>query len=100
MKSLLKDTHFEQVATHLVPDAKKRLTLGKALAAFSAADLSFTVYQNKFGQIVLDPQQSVPLSEAWLFKNPKALASVKRGLEQSAKGQTRYLGSFAKHANE
>jgi hypothetical protein len=32
--------------------------------------------------------------------SPEALASVKRGLQQSAEGKTRSLGSFAKLASE
>ena len=38
--------------------------------------------------------------EAWLFENKPALASVKRGLAQSAAGRTKKRGSFAAHANE
>src|ERR1035438_7444665 len=35
----------------------------------------------------LGTRKAVPASEAWLHGNPKALASVRRGMEQSAKGQ-------------
>ena len=41
-----------------------------------------------------------PASEAWLFDNPPALASVKQGLRESAEGKRIYRGSFAKHATE
>jgi len=37
-------------------------------------------------------------SEAWLYRNPKALASVRRGLQDVAAGRTRSLGSFAQFA--
>jgi hypothetical protein len=42
---------------------------------------------NSFGQIVLDPQVTIPASELWLFNNPAALASVQRGLADAAQGK-------------
>jgi hypothetical protein len=41
---------------------------------------------------------SIPDSEAWLYRNRKALASVRRGLQDAAAGRTRSLGSFAQFA--
>ena len=35
--------------------------------------------------------------EGWLFENEEALASVQRGLKQSADGETKSLGSFLQH---
>jgi predicted transcriptional regulator len=36
----------------------------------------------------------IPASEEWLYRNPKALASVRRGLADAAAGKTIFLGSF------
>ena len=47
----------------------------------------YHIYHNSLGQIVLDPQVTIPASEAWLFNNPKALASVRRGLADAAQGK-------------
>jgi hypothetical protein len=43
--------------------------------------------------------EMVPEVEQWLYKNSEAWAAVQCGMEQSEKGQTRYLGSFAKFAD-
>jgi len=43
---------------------------------------------------------SVPASEAWLYRSPKVLASVRRGLADAAAGRTKSLGFFARYANE
>ena len=57
------------------------------------------VYENSLGQIVLDPMKTVPAYEVWLYKNPKALESVKRGLSQAKAGKiVRAKESFAKYA--
>jgi len=50
-------------------------------------DITYHIYSNDLGQIVLDPQVTIPASEIWLFKSPEALASVRRGLSDAAKGK-------------
>jgi hypothetical protein len=42
----------------------------------------------------------IPPDEAWLYKNPEALAAVRRGLQQAAEGKTVFIGSFAQYADE
>jgi len=61
--TLIKNRKFEKVAQGMAPDAKKRLTLGKALAD---PEVTFDIYVNQLGQIVLDPRKSIPAHEAWV----------------------------------
>ena len=95
MEHVIKDRHFELVTEIQKPDAKKRLSLG---AAMEQVGLAYNIYRNRLGQIMLDPVKAVPVYETWLFENKPALASVKRGLADSAAGRTKNLGSFAAHA--
>lgn len=88
---------LELLDRELKPDTKKRLSLGKALAGLDP-DVRFDVYRNAAGQLVLDPRLSIPAREAWLFRNPAALAAVRRGLDEAARGRTSRIGSFAKYA--
>ncbi len=88
--AILKDYHFDLITEFVKPDNKKRITLG-ARTPMGA----FNIYLNKFGQFILDPVKAVPASEAWLHENKKALASVKKGLKESAAGNVSSLGSFA-----
>lgn len=81
---IIKDTEFERVAEGVKPDAKKRVVLSRAKMP---EGVTYHIYSNSLGQIVLDPQVSIPASEAWLFKNPEALASVRRGLKDAAEGR-------------
>ena len=52
------------------------------------------------GQTLLSPEIGVPLHEAWLYKNPEALASVSRGLQDAAEGRVHELDSFAEFADD
>ncbi|HTA47870.1 MAG TPA: hypothetical protein VK930_00340 [Verrucomicrobiae bacterium] len=94
--AVIKNPDFQLVSEFAQPDAKKRLSLGEALSGATA----YNIYRNPLGQIVLDPVKTVPASETWLYENPQALASVKRGLRESAQGKSVYRGSFARHAKE
>jgi hypothetical protein len=81
---IIKDTEFERVAEGVKPDAKKRVVLPRSQVR---EGVTYHIYTNSIGQIVLDPQVTIPASEAWLFKNPEALASVRRGLADVAEGK-------------
>ncbi len=93
---VIKDHDFRLVSEFAQPDAKKRLSLGEALGASTA----YNIYRNNLGQLVLDPVKAVPASEIWLYNNAEALASLKRGLRESAQRKGVYRGSFAKHARD
>ena len=83
--NIVRDSHFEEVAEVRV-DSKNRITLGKNKNTAKAR--IYKVYRNAIGQIILDPQVTIPAHEAWLYQNPEALASVKRGLKDAAQGKT------------
>ncbi len=94
MDRLIKDTVFELVANSVKPDSKKRIVLSRIGIA---EGVMYHIYRNSFGQIVLDPQVSIPAYEAWLFNNKEALSSVSQGLVESAQGRTVSRGSFAEY---
>jgi hypothetical protein len=88
------------ITSHLNNEIRKldgagRLNLGK-----ERAGEQYQISESDDGTIVLTPVAVIPKRELWLWKNPEALASVKRGLEQSAAGQTVSLGSFAQFLDE
>ena len=84
MDTIIRDTDFEKVADSVKPDAKRRVVLQKVQVQ---EGVSYHIYSNSMGQILLDPQVTIPASEIWLFNNPKALASVRRGLSDAARGR-------------
>ena len=84
MATIIRDTDFEKVADSVKPDAKRRVVLQRVQIQ---EGVSHQLYSNSNGQIILDPQVTIPASEIWLFNNPKALASVRRGLSDAAQGR-------------
>lgn len=94
LAQLVRSKEFTEVTEARVDD-KKRVTLKKVKASAKY----YKIYVNSAGQIILDPQAVIPASELWLFKNKAALASVRRGLEQSSQGKLVKRPSAAKHAD-
>ena len=98
------DEHFEPAGEGVL-DERNRVALTRAVEALRArlgdiAGVRFEISYNRAGQVLLSPAVSVAAHEAWLYRNPRALARVREGLEQSARGETASWGSFAKHAND
>ncbi len=77
------------------PDSSGRIIIGKEFK-----DKQFSVQVLPNGDILLSPVVVRHEREAWLYDNPEAMASVNRGLEQSARGEGRYIGSFAQYADD
>lgn len=82
--------------TQVRPDAKGRVTLSKLADGIS----SFNVSKDEEGRLLLEPMVEIPAREKWLFENPKAIASVRRGLADAKARRVQALGSFAKYAKE
>ena len=75
------------------PNSRGRLSIGAI-----AKGRSYRVQGNDAGQILLDPVVAIPERELWLHRNPEAITSIQRGLQQAAAGEVHDLGSFAQDA--
>ena len=84
MATIIKDEELTRIPGSVKPDSKKRVVLPSFLVR---EDITYHIYSNSIGQILLDPQVTIPASEIWLFNNPEALASVRRGLSDAAQGR-------------
>jgi len=78
------------------PDAKGRITLGNMARGVS----SYLLTTDKHHRIILEPRVEIPANEKWLYNNKTALNQVKRGLKQSAQGELKNKGNFAKFTDE
>ena len=89
MNPLIRNEEFIDVKKNVKPDTRRRI----ALPAFLVPEgVSFHVYANSEGQIILNPQVSVPAAEAWIYQDEDVLASVRRGLAEAAEGKTTRVG--------
>lgn len=69
-------------------DSQNRVTLGKLLKGISTRLFDAQVVN---GKIMLEPMEVIPEKEAWLYKNPKALQSVMKGLKDAKEGKIKEL---------
>lgn len=94
---VIKDQEFTAL-DEVKTDSKNRVSLGRKLRLRARF---YKVFENSWGQIVLDPLATVSAHEAWLFKNPAALDSVKRGMDDLKNGSVhKAKESFSKFAEE
>ncbi len=94
MATIIKDEDLTRIAESVKPDNKKRVLLPKSLVK---EGITYHIYINSFDQVILDPQVTIPASELWVFENRDILASIDKGMAESANGQVIKRGSFAKY---
>ncbi|MFC1967445.1 hypothetical protein ACFLV2_02275 [Chloroflexota bacterium] len=85
MVTKIRENDYRKVGKIIRPDTRRRLPLPKSLVQ---EGISFQIWVNSDGQILLDPQVTIPASEAWVFQNPEILALAKQGLADTAEGRT------------
>lgn len=75
---------FKEVA-EVKSDSKNRISLGRKIKQMAK---HYRVFQEPLtGKILLEPLVVLPISEPWLDKNPKAKASLERGIAQAKAGK-------------
>ena len=81
-------------------DTKQRICLTRLLTKEERENFStFRIYRDG-GKIVLEPVVEVPEKDHWIYKDPKALASLMKGIKDAEEGKLHDLGSFAQYAEE
>jgi hypothetical protein len=102
--STVKTIHIDQdfiALDNRTLDSKKRITLGTIWFDKTVQPIrSFQVYQNKDGDILLRPEVSIPAREAWVYENPKAFASLQRGIQDAAAGKGKVVDDLKSFINK
>lgn len=81
-------------------DDKQRVCLTRILSKEERDNYnSFRLYREG-GKIVLEPVFQVPEKDHWIYKNPKALKSLMKGIKDAEEGRLHDLGSFSKYAKK
>lgn len=81
-------------------DSKQRVSLTRVLTPEEREAFdTFRIYREN-GKIVLEPVATVPEKDHWIYKNPKALASLIKGIKDIEEGRVQDLGSFSKYAQD
>lgn len=84
---IVKDPVFKRMKEVRV-DPQGRVPIGRTQVMGPNGGVTiYRLYQNSFGQIILDPQVIVPAHEVWLLKNPKAMKMVIEGWEDAKQGR-------------
>lgn len=89
----------KQTAT-VTMDSRQRVCLTRVLSKEEIENFnSFRLYRTD-GKIVLEPTVEVPSKDHWIYKNPAALISLMKGINDAEEGRLHNLGSFSKYATE
>ncbi len=81
-------------------DTKQRVCLTRLLTKEERENFNtFRIYRDG-SKIVLEPVIEVPEKDHWIYKDPKALASLMKGIKDAEEGKLHDLGSFTQYVAE
>ena len=86
IKTIHIEDDFDEIESRSV-DKRNRLVLPMGLGGVEIKRVK--VYMNSQGEVLIRPVVEVPAAEMWLYRNKKAVASVRRGLDEAAKGEAK-----------
>lgn len=81
--------------TEALADSKGRLALGSVGAE---PGRRYIVRRQADDTLMLIPARVIPEREMVVWENPDLQRTILRGIEQSERGETTYLGSFSRYA--
>lgn len=81
-------------------DNKQRISLTRMLSKEEKENFNTFRMYRQGGKIVLEPVCQIPEKDHWIYKDPKALASLLKGIKSAEEGRLHHLGSFAEYATD
>lgn len=95
---ILKEQEFEEIR-EVKADSKHRIYLGVEIETIPATAI-YKIYRNSTGQLILDPQITIPASEAWVYQNPRVFKAIQSGLKDAKEGKAkRSKEDFSKYVS-
>jgi hypothetical protein len=90
-ENIIIGSFMESHESRVSKDDKNRISLTRILSKEEQKNFSsFRIYREG-GKIILEPVIEIPPKDHWIYKNPEALASLMKGLEQVKEGKTKKL---------
>ena len=80
-------------------DSKNRITIGEKILKLITVQTDveeFQIFYGKEGDILLRPMVSIPTKEAWIYRNPKVLRLIRKGLAEAEQGKTERVENLDK----
>lgn len=80
-------------------DSKNRITLSDKISKIvmrQTDSRNFQIYYGEDGDILLRPMVSIPSKEAWIYRNPDILKSIKQGLKDAKEKKTKKIDDVDK----
>ena len=71
-------------------DSKNRITLGEKIlkmVSIQSGTREFQIFYGDDGDILLRPVVSIHSKEAWIYRNPKVIKTIRKGLQEAKEGR-------------